>query len=263
MKYANSLLFKISGNGYRRPSWIFGTIHMLCAKDFNIKDKVLHALNKCSHYYMEVDLGNNDEINLMKSQPETSGNFLENLTDEEREEMNQLLTDEFGTNVNEVGDLPGIALVNKMTTEAMGCDDFKMMETELLLEAHKGGIATGGLETASFQVKIAKEVFTGKELLFQLKSSGHYKDMFPKMIRAYQREDLSQLANFVNDQKVMSEKAYKVLVKDRNKRWSRQIPQLMTQGSIFVAIGAGHLPGEDGIIHALRQQGLRVNPVYR
>lgn len=262
-KYPNSLLFKISGNEFKKPSWLLGTMHMICAKDFLIKKKVLHALRKCDRYFMEVDLGNSAEISQMQEQGETMEGLGADLSVREREELDKILTIQFGVPAEEAAQLPPIALINKLTIDAIGCEEIVMAESELLAIAQEAGITTGGLETAEEQTNIARKVFTGKEMLLQLKSYSDYKDLFGKMKTAYQAENLLELAMFVNDKRFMSRSAYNTLVISRNKRWSKKIPKLMDEESVFIAVGAGHLPGEGGVINLLRLQGLSVNPVYR
>ncbi len=263
LRYPNSLLFKISGNHLRKPSWLLGTMHMICADDFSIKDKILKALFKCEKYYMEVDLSSDVELNTMQVEKESDYDFGKGLTDEEQEEMNQILVNQFGLTLEQVQNVPPIALINKMTTDAIGCDDYVVAEMELLKVAQEAGLKTGGLETGLQQLKIAEKVFDGKEILYQLKSSDDYKEHFEKMINAYHEENLFDLAAFVTDKRFMSPKAYKILVLDRNRRWARQIPKLIDGESAFIAVGAGHLPGEKGVINLLQEQGLSVNPVYR
>lgn len=263
LKYPHSLLYKISGGELTKPSWLLGTMHMICAKDFAIKKKVLSALKKCTHYYMEVDLGSQSELETMQHQEATLAGMAEDLSDKGRAELEEILSTRFGINMEEAADLPPMALINKMAAEAIGCEEIAVAEMELLAIASARGIVTGGLETAKQQLEIASKVFTGKEMLLQMRSSDDYKDLFGKMRDAYQTEKLTELAGFVTDKRMMSRRAYNILVIDRNKRWARLIPKIVTKQSSFIAVGAGHLPGEKGVINLLRQQRLNVNPVYR
>lgn len=156
-----------------------------------------------------------------------------------------------------------VLLINRMISETLDCESFKMAEIELLAIAQSSGKKSGGLETTQQQLKIADQVFDSKELLRQMRSAPEYTGLFEKMIQAYQSEDLQSLAELVNDQRFMSKKMYRILVSARNKRWAKSMPRLMKKERTFFAIGAGHLSGEEGVIYLLRQQGYAVNPVYR
>ena len=58
-KLENSLLWKISGNGIEKPSYLYGTMHAVC--ETNIDDEVLKAFDETSQLYLEIDM---DDPNL-------------------------------------------------------------------------------------------------------------------------------------------------------------------------------------------------------
>ena len=51
------------------------------------------------------------------------------------------------------------------------------------------------------------------------------------------------------------------LVSDRNRDWMKHIPTYIKNKSTFIAVGALHLPGEDGLIQLLRDAGYTVEPM--
>ena len=52
----NTLLWKISGNGLEKPSYLFGTIHMLCADDAVLSKNMKKIIEDCDEVYFEVDM---------------------------------------------------------------------------------------------------------------------------------------------------------------------------------------------------------------
>src|SRR3546814_9044049 len=59
-------------------------------------------------------------------------------------------------------------------------------------------------------------------------------------------------------------RAYKkAFLDDRNHRMVERLVPLLERGKAFVAVGAAHLPGEEGMLHLLEQQGYRITRVYR
>ncbi len=236
---------------------------MICAKDFKIPAKVNSALRKCSTYFMEVDLGSAEEMNLMEQQQSEGIDISEGLSPKQKDALNERMIEQFGVSLDNAGNIPPIALINKMTMEAMGCDEISVAEIELMHVARTAGLNTAGLETASEQMEIAKKVFTGQEMLWQLNAVDDYKNTFSQMVEAYHSENLQHLAALVTNPKMMSKRAYRILVVNRNKRWAKKIPKLIREQNAFIAVGAGHLPGEMGIIELLKDQGFAVNAVYR
>ncbi len=58
----NTLLWKISGNGLKKPSYLFGTIHMLCKDDAVLSDSLKNIIKNVKEVYFEVDLDNMFEM---------------------------------------------------------------------------------------------------------------------------------------------------------------------------------------------------------
>src|ERR1700754_626146 len=54
----NTLLWKISGNGLTKPSYLFGTIHLLCADDAVLSDNMKNVIRNADEVYFEVDMDN-------------------------------------------------------------------------------------------------------------------------------------------------------------------------------------------------------------
>jgi uncharacterized protein YbaP (TraB family) len=55
----------------------------------------------------------------------------------------------------------------------------------------------------------------------------------------------------------------KRLLTDRNARWAQWIDQRLKQpGTVFVAVGAGHLAGSDSVQRQLRKRGIKARRVW-
>lgn len=238
-------------------------MHAVCANDFVLQGKVVKALVKCRRYYMEVDLGSAQQVQLMEQQMPAIVDISDGLSDSEKKELGHILQKHFNLSIDEVNQQGPLAIINRMTTDAIDCDDIKVAEMELLKIAQEKGLKTGGLETALKQLQIAQKVFTGKEILTQLKSADVYKELCDRMVKAYHSESLQELSILVTDTQFLSKRAYNILVINRNRRWAKEIPTLAASESAFFAVGAGHLPGEEGLLQLLIEMGYQINPVYR
>src|SRR5437773_9458658 len=53
-----TLLWQISGNGLEKPSYLFGTIHMLCSDDAILSDSLINIIRNSEQVYFEVDMDN-------------------------------------------------------------------------------------------------------------------------------------------------------------------------------------------------------------
>ena len=52
-----------------------------------------------------------------------------------------------------------------------------------------------------------------------------------------------------------------ILLTNRNKNWVKKIKPIMDSKNLFIAVGAGHLGGEQGLIDLLRKEGYEVEGV--
>jgi len=89
------------------------------------------------------------------------------------------------------------------------------------------------------------------------------KDETKKMVEDYKAENVMNVYNDLANEKVMSKNAKKWILDDRNKDWVQTMPAMMKKESLFVAVGVGHLAGEEGVINLLRQAGYKVKPVTK
>ncbi len=69
----NTLLWRISGKNLKAPSYLFGTIHMICGDDIQISDSLRSAIRKSENVYLEVDLNNLFEMISVVSKMKMNG----------------------------------------------------------------------------------------------------------------------------------------------------------------------------------------------
>ncbi len=130
-------------------------------------------------------------------------------------------------------------------------------------EAKSGGKKLIGLETFEVQVNALFQQFSPQrqaEMLVDfVKDKEKAKSELITMNKYYRAGDLSKLQLLLSDQSY-SESEAKVMLDDRNKKWMDQLPQLMKEQQTFVAVGALHLAGENGLVSLLRSAGYTVTP---
>lgn len=134
----NSLLWEVSGNGLSKPSYITGTFHILCSKDFEIKPKVLKALEKSDNFVMEINYTDPAEIKSLQKMYQTDKKISEQLSPNEAKELNTILAD-YGTDLKSIDSSSPQALYALLSTKAIPCPqtEIKLYEMELLQKAIK------------------------------------------------------------------------------------------------------------------------------
>ena len=83
------------------------------------------------------------------------------------------------------------------------------------------------------------------------------------MVADWARGDPDALARLMNDDLKASPEVAQVLLYRRNARWADWIKARMARpGTVFVAVGAGHLSGKGSVIDDLAAKGVRVERVH-
>jgi uncharacterized protein YbaP (TraB family) len=147
----------------------------------------------------------------------------------------------------------------------MGYDASNGPETVLSTAARKAGKKIAGLETFEGQMS----TFDGLSKPAQVKLLESTIDELPKagetmnkMVTEWSRGDPEALADEMNDSLKDSPEVAKALLTDRNKRWAAWIAQRMKQpGTVFVAVGAGHLAGPESVQKQLGAYKLKATRV--
>ena len=266
----NTLLWKISGNGLEKPSYLFGTIHMLCADDAVLSSNMKNAIRECDEVYFEVDMDNLLEmfgaIGKMKMNGDTT---LQDLLSKE----DYLKVKNYFENKNSM--LPfsmletfkPILAASTLEEGAMPCENTAMMEQVIMEEAKQSDKKIKGLETMAYQAGILDSIpykLQAQQLVSFIDNTGtgNKEDkQMKEMFEAYKSQDLKKLEDLMVETDPGMAGFIDLLLYNRNRNWVKKLKTLMTEKSLVIAVGAGHLPGDKGVINLLRKEGYKVTPV--
>jgi uncharacterized protein len=88
------------------------------------------------------------------------------------------------------------------------------------------------------------------------------KKQFDSMLEAWAKGDVEEIARTFNAEFKTSPELKTVLLERRNANWSRWLESRMAKpGTVFVAVGAGHLAGDESVIALLKKRGMKVERV--
>lgn len=258
----NSLLWEVSGNGLSKPSYITGTFHILCSKDFEIKPKVLKALESSENLVMEINYTDPAEMMSLQKMFKADKKISDQLSPEEAKELNTILGN-YGTDLKSIDSSSPQALYALLSTKAIPCPqtEVKLYEMELLQKAMKDKKSIKGLEKVEDQMKSINEAYDLKSIIAQLKMDKEYQILFRKMIEAFKNENVQSLYSLFKDERFMNARQEKAMLTNRNQNWVKVMPDMMKNESSLFAVGGSHLMGKNGIIPLLRAKGYTVRPV--
>ena len=134
--------------------------------------------------------------------------------------------------------------------------------------AEAEGKSVEGLETLQLQINMFNHMPTA-QLARQPKSAASANQMsglskaMAEMQDAWKRGDQSVFVGMLDELKAASPETYRIMFTERNTRWADWIrARMQTPGTVFVAVGAGHLAGKDSLLVKLAERGLPSQRVY-
>lgn len=258
----NSLLWEVTGNGITKPSYILGTFHTLCNKDFEIKPKVIKALGNSDNLILEINYTDSNEMAAMQKMLMADQKISDQLNPEEAKELDKILSD-YGTSLKNVNNYSPQALYSLIATKATKCPatEVKMYEIELLKNALQNKKKIKGLEKVDDQSLAIGKAYGLKDAISQLKMGDDYGSYAQKLVEAFKNEDLKTLDKLLRDRRFMNKDQEKLMLIDRNKNWAEKMPEMMKDESSIFAVGSAHLLGDNGLIGLLKAKGYTVKPV--
>lgn len=264
---AQSLCWEITGNGLSQPSWLYGTIHVGDKRAFDFKPGVMDRFKQADAFAMELNPDSVDAKAMMSFVMAEEGKTLRDYFPkaEDYATVETYFRDKLHINLEQFKTYKPIFLYSMVMQTKFSNEMGQALDLWLFNQAGEQGKDRFGLETAEEQMgafeSMGEEAMVTMllELLDKKKTSD--KDM-KLMMKYYVKGDLDKLLEIMDESEsgaAMEEK----LLNNRNHVMAERMEPLMKEGSTFVAVGAAHLPGEEGVIELLRKKGYTVVPVKK
>lgn len=265
-KSENSLLWKISGNGLKEPSYLFGTIHITC--DATLADKVKTALDKTQQLCLELDMDDPTmQVEMMNSMMMQNGVTMKSLAKpDDFKAVDAFLTANVGFSAEMLNTVKPFMVTAMLYPKMLNCD-MQSVEAELIKIAKAQNEEVIGLETVGeqlaffdaipYQEQMNELVITAKDNMQRDKAE------LAEMMTLYKSENVEAMISFTEKSpNAMTSKYSDVLLKKRNQNWISRMTTIATNKPTFFGVGAAHLGGKDGVIALLRKAGFTVEAVY-
>lgn len=280
------ILYRISGKGLQKPSYIVGTYHLAPSTFVDSIPGARAAFDAVEQVYGEVDMletlkpENMEKMQKAMMLPE--GTTLSTLLDKDQmDRLNALLREVMGVDMTNEAVAAQLDKLSPSTLETQisllvymknmqgAMDITSMIDTYFQQEAIKKGKIVGGLETADFQM----EVLYGASLEEQVKSLMCFVDNFQDGVEmadfitaAYFAQDLEQLEELnleEQEDECSNPESNEKMIYGRNADWVEKMPAIMKARPTLFVVGAFHLCGERGVLKMLEAQGYTVEGVRK
>jgi uncharacterized protein YbaP (TraB family) len=261
------ILWRIEGAA-AQPSYLLGTIHSDDARVTTLPATVSQTFQQADSFSGEIKM---DLPNLMQASQATllaEGENLQQLLDPALYQQTVKLLASYG--------MPELVVQRMKPWAAAATLSLPRPQTGLFLDmllytqAATQGKRVYGLETVSEQLG-AMEAMPRDLQIAMLRDAvaqhGELDQIIEKLINAYLQRDLSALESISDmamqqgDERVAKLFTSEVVI-NRNRRMLERMQPRLREGNAFIAVGALHLPGQEGLLNLLRNKGYRVSPVY-
>jgi hypothetical protein len=274
------LLWKIETPG-AEPSYLFGTMHMTDPRVTSLTSGAQQAFEKAGTVVIETTevldqaammatLARNPDLMMF-----TDGTTLLSLLSPEDQKALEEGLAERGIQLASVSKMkPWMlsALVSLPACElARKAAGAPILDIKLGDDAKASGKKLAGLETVADQLNAMASLpmsFHLKGLIDTLRLGHRIDDVIETMIVLYVRGDTGTfwpLFRAVLPEEETDEAGYaafeQTMIVERNKGMAKNAEPILAAGNAFIAVGALHLPGPDGLIELLRKNGHTVTPV--
>lgn len=263
---ASSLLWEISGKHLKKPSYLYGTMHVKDKRVFQFGDSVMIKFDQCSVFVgelnMDMDSKQLAEILKLSMMPkDTSLSML--LSKEDYDFVKKEGKKKLGNKALMFDKMKPMLSSALVTEELIQKDSSEFLDQYLRTQAKTKGMKTLGLETAQEQIAAIDKIPLKEQatiLLNTLKDDKKTDQDLDKLFLCYLNQDMAGIEKYIIEYEA-PEAFNKSVLTERNYVMASRIPKIIGKQPSFIAIGAAHLPGKEGVIELLKKKGYKVRPI--
>lgn len=271
------ILYKVSGNGAKGESYVMGTHHLAPLSILDSIEGFETAIKSVDAVYGEIE---QSEMNSPATQQKmmaiamapADSTLSKVFTKEQFDSINNIITKYSGgqATLNMFEPLKPafvsqqIALLMNMQA-IPGFNPMQQLDTQVQLLGAQNGKELNGFETVDFQLNmlfgdpIAEQA---EDLLEVIRDEEKMAQFSIKLYQAYMNQDIDKVHELMLEPDMgMEPEDEEEMLTDRNENWAKQLATILPNKSVFICVGAGHLPGEKGLLNLLRQAGYTITPV--
>ncbi len=221
-------------------------------------------LKLCGQIILEVDLDDPELITKTQQLMFMPDKNIRQLLDaDEYKVLEKFFKDSLGMQLEQFGKLKPLFLtqfiIPKIIDGPIASYEFKFVEM-----AAKYKIELAGLETVEEQIGSLDKIPYDKQADLVLETVNEFSEsrvIYSQLINTYKKMDFKNFYELMFKMSKELQEFEQPLLIDRNKKWIPRIENMIKIKSCFIAAGALHLEGEDGLVAMLKAKGYKVKPV--
>ncbi|MCH2232014.1 MAG: TraB/GumN family protein [Crocinitomicaceae bacterium] len=262
----SSLLWEITGPNMSSKSYLFGTMHLIEKEFFYFPKKLKKIVSKSDQLVMELEgLPNQTEAMSMVMLKE--GSFFDYFNEQQIDSILVWAKQKFS--MEEPAFRAGFSkmkpfVIVQMATQIQFMGKTESYELTLDEIAVANEIEIIGLETVAQQMSFFDDLTDDQQtemVMSGIRDEEEAVNLIRDMQEVYSEQNVDDLYQMVQEKGgVMADEQAKFL-DNRNANWIPKIIELVENKDTFIAVGAGHLGGPNGVIRLLEKEGYTLKPV--
>ncbi|MCM1077368.1 MAG: TraB/GumN family protein [Bacteroides sp.] len=271
------LLWEITGNGLEKPSYIFGTHHLAPISVVDSVPGLAKALTTADKVYGELVMSEaqtprSQQIMLNYAIAPQDSMLTSLLSPAQIDSLNTILTKYMGPMVSatqfaQLKPSMVCTMLSLVQNKAAfpSFDPENQIDGEIQKRGEALGKEIGSFETIDDQCKAmfgSSILRQADELMDMVRNDDKSTSVALRLAKAYLSGDLNGMLAIMEDPELGADADWNErMINKRNANWLRVMAGLLPTASIFIAVGAGHLPGDKGLLNLLRKEGYTVKPL--
>lgn len=262
----NSILWRITGNGLTKPSYLFGTFHVKDKRVFYQNDSLKDFIKACEYFSLEL---HPDSMNSLLfdvyngSDTSKYDKAFSSFSDEEYKLVDEKLQKDIGLGLSQIKNRNLKFIKTLLSPSVKKKDDYPtFLDGYLLNIARRLNKEIIGLESIASQASALNYMKTNdaelKNEIVKLSKEKENHEKFENLISYYQSEKIDLIHQLFTYQGLLTTD---IVLYKRNVVMARTIDSIVRKNSFFAACGSAHLAGEQGVIQLLKNLGYELTPI--
>jgi len=265
-KYQRGLLWRIERDGIA-PSYLFGTLHSDDPRVLNLAPPVRQAFDRAKTFTMEVVPDANALALMAQRMFYQDGRTLSGVAgDELYRRARTALMDEGLPDIGLERQKPWVIVMLLSMPRPRGG---VFLDMALQAQATEQKKPIYGLETMDEQLAVFDELTVADQIALlkdTLDNRKAIRGQIEALTERYLARDLAGIGKLADAYRPADSRVYDTvmrrLLSDRNVKMLERMRARLAEGNAFIAVGAGHLAGPQGLLPLLERAGYRVHAVY-
>lgn len=262
----SSLLWKIENPNLKTESYLFGTMHLIEKEYYLFPKKIEKLLSKSDELIMEL-AETPSQTEVIQFIQLKEGSMFDFFTPQQTDTILHWAKNEFHMNEttfrSNFSTLKPFVLL-QLAAQIQFKGKTESYEAILQSIAKSNKLKMKGLETIEQQLNFFDKLPKSEliELIMEgFRNQEKSRKLTLQMEQIYNRQNMDSLFLLLQKEGEMLKKQQAIFLDERNQAWIPKIITEMSSKKCFIAVGAGHLGGPNGIIRLLQKEGFTLTPI--